>query len=98
MIVCSTKWTFYHYQVYSQSAIWLTDFENHRTATSHEGSCDDECNELSFTSLSHSPNLSIIIALLDSLILKIYLFDFVNFYSALFYIMLFKQKVSTYFL
>ncbi|CAG8621701.1 10952_t:CDS:10, partial [Paraglomus occultum] len=50
--------------VYSQSAIWLTDFENHRTATSYE----------------------------DSLTLKIYLFDFVNFYSALFYIMLFKQK------
>ncbi|CAG8616143.1 5643_t:CDS:10, partial [Ambispora gerdemannii] len=30
----------------------------------------------------------------DSLILKLYLFDFVNFYSALFYILLFKQKFS----
>ncbi|CAG8532816.1 12121_t:CDS:10 [Ambispora gerdemannii] len=50
--------------VYERLAVWLTDYENHRTSTLYE----------------------------DSLTLKIYLFDFVNFYSALFYILLFKRK------
>ncbi|RIB06533.1 calcium-activated chloride channel-domain-containing protein [Gigaspora rosea] len=50
--------------LYSNLALRLTDFENHRTQTAYE----------------------------DSLILKIFLFDFVNFYTALLYVILLKQQ------
>lgn len=50
--------------LYSNLALRLTDFENHRTQTTYE----------------------------DSLILKIFLFDFVNFYTALLYILILKQQ------